>query len=398
MVITNQSQALAAIFDRLHNRVRAQTEGFKGLAPYVADIMGDLGAKSATLYLLREGLKGTSGQGTLTHSFTLKYEDERLEIHSSGQDIDLGLRTSFIPAVYALDKGLRFLKVGEGGIREYSTDISDHFGTVFQLPIQLTEQIVAPLYVKDRDHVPNRLGVLTISGENLMLDLLKATDMDPIEQTRHTMLYLSMLSSGISTIISSRVDPLTTLPRRGEFEIKLRTAIDLFQQGKIGNFSVALMDIDHFKSVNDSHGHLNGDIVLQQVATTASNTLRTKKGLISENERRGNVSQLDQTKLQDFFARWGGEEFIALITSDAPGAKIATERIRKKIEGNKMSLSDDKSIGITVSFGIASIIQVLQQGASTIEEMVERIVKAADAALYTAKAAGRNQSRIFGQD
>jgi len=398
MVITTQTQAVASAFERIHSRIRAQTEGFKGLAPYVADIMTDLGAKSATLHLVREGLKGTSGQATLMHSFTLSYEDGKLTIHSSGQDIDIGENTSFIPAVYALGNGLRFLKVGEEGIREYSTDISDHLGKVFQFPVSLAEQIVAPLYIKDKDLQPTRLGVLTIGGENLILDLLRATNMDSIEKTRYTMLYLSMLSSGISTIISSRVDPLTTLPRRGEFEIKLRTAIDLFQQKRIGSFSVALMDIDHFKSVNDNHGHLNGDIVLQQVATTASNALRTKKGLISENERRGNISQLDQYHLQDFFARWGGEEFIALIASDATGAKIATERIRKKIDGNKMSLSDDTCIDVTVSFGIASIIPVLQQGASTIEEMVERIVKAADAALYLAKAGGRNQSKIFGQD
>lgn len=394
MVITNQTQALALLFERLHTRVRAQTEGFKGVAPYVADIMKDIGATSSTLYLLKEGLNPRSGLDVLSHSFTLNYVRGKLNVNSSGLDIDLPQKASFVPAAFALDNSLKFLKVGGEGIRSYSTDISDHFGQVFPLPVSLEEQIVIPIYIKDRDYKPNRLGVLTFSGEGLMLDLLRNTDMDEFEKTRHTMLYLSMLSSGISTIISSRTDPLTAVPRRGEFEIKLRTAIELFQQGKVKDISVVLMDIDHFKEVNDTFGHLNGDIVLQQISSIGSTALRTRSLAVSDLDRRTGASD-EQLEFQDFFARWGGEEFISIIVSGPDGAKAAAERIRQKIEKTIMPLSEGKNITVTVSFGIVSLKQLLKQGASSLDELMKQVTHASDIALYDAKRSGRNQTKIY---
>ncbi|QNB00899.1 MULTISPECIES: diguanylate cyclase [unclassified Massilia] len=125
-------------------------------------------------------------------------------------------------------------------------------------------------------------------------------------------------------------------------------------------FTVALLDVDHFKSVNDRFGHLAGDRVLQAIARTASGALR-------------------QT---DYFGRYGGEEFALLLTStDAASARVTAERVREAIAA--LSLADiAPGFRVTVSIGIAEACP---------DESNEMTFKRADDALYRAKEAGRNR-------
>ncbi len=125
-------------------------------------------------------------------------------------------------------------------------------------------------------------------------------------------------------------------------------------------FAICILDVDHFKHVNDTYGHLAGDRVLQTIATTASDALR-------------------QT---DYFGRYGGEEFALVLTGTrVEGAMITAERVRRRIEALEFpDISAD--LKVTVSIGIADLRH---------NEDTELTFKRADDALYRAKEAGRNR-------
>ena len=125
-------------------------------------------------------------------------------------------------------------------------------------------------------------------------------------------------------------------------------------------FSLCILDVDHFKRVNDTYGHLAGDRVLQAIAKTATGALR-------------------QT---DYFGRYGGEEFALVLTGTmVEGAMITAERVRTRIEALRFpEISAD--LLVTVSIGIAEL-----RG----DEDTALTFKRADEALYRAKEAGRNR-------
>ena len=128
-------------------------------------------------------------------------------------------------------------------------------------------------------------------------------------------------------------------------------------------FSICILDVDHFKHVNDTYGHLVGDEVLQAIARTATDALR-------------------QT---DYFGRYGGEEFALVLTGTmADGAFITAERVRSRIEALRFP-SISAELKVTVSIGIAD---------SFFHEETAMTFKRADEALYRAKQNGRNRCII----
>ena len=125
---------------------------------------------------------------------------------------------------------------------------------------------------------------------------------------------------------------------------------------------LAMLDLDKFKSVNDTLGHDVGDQVLKQAATVLSQTMR-----------RG-----------DILARWGGEEFLAVFPeTDLEGTKAAAEKLRAAVEASTWQLSDRK--GMTVSIGVT--VKLPDSG-------WDPALKEADLALYRAKEGGRNQVAV----
>ncbi|MGZ3238534.1 MAG: GGDEF domain-containing protein, partial [Burkholderiaceae bacterium] len=124
---------------------------------------------------------------------------------------------------------------------------------------------------------------------------------------------------------------------------------------------------DHFKNVNDTHGHLGGDACLKHVAETLNSTIR---------------------RAGDHVFRYGGEEFaILLARTEMAGAESIAEIIRKKIEALEI-IFDGKKIPVTISVGVAAMIPNDTLAANS-------LIGYADSALYKAKHAGRNQVCVF---
>ncbi|MBC8087910.1 MAG: GGDEF domain-containing protein, partial [Phycisphaerae bacterium] len=133
------------------------------------------------------------------------------------------------------------------------------------------------------------------------------------------------------------------------------------------SMALLMIDLDHFKRVNDSYGHLVGDDVLRDVAALLTATIRTT----------------------DMVARYGGEEFLVLLPeTDDAGAETFAERIRAAIESHDFGgRADQPGLSLTTSVGVATF------PAARIES-VEDLFARADAALYRAKADGRNRVRL----
>jgi diguanylate cyclase (GGDEF)-like protein len=122
-----------------------------------------------------------------------------------------------------------------------------------------------------------------------------------------------------------------------------------------------MLDVDHFKKVNDTYGHDAGDAVLRGIAVVLKKIARKS----------------------DFVSRWGGEEFIVALAQTADGGgRIAAERVRRAIADTEYMLPNGDKLHATASVGLAS---------ATAQINLDELVARADRALYSAKARGRNR-------
>jgi diguanylate cyclase (GGDEF)-like protein len=169
-------------------------------------------------------------------------------------------------------------------------------------------------------------------------------------------------------VARARIDGKTGLLNSSSWESEATTEIArTIRQGT--PLSVALIDVDLFKQVNDKHGHLAGDVVLRAITDAISNQLRS----------------------YDLAGRFGGEEFVVLLpnASQTDAFRVA-ERLRAHVASLSIPVTDDGVDGacvtVTVSIGVAAL-------DSTRHELTN-LVAAADAALYRAKREGRNRTRV----
>lgn len=160
-------------------------------------------------------------------------------------------------------------------------------------------------------------------------------------------------------------DPLTNLLNRRSVNERATSGLSLAHRRR-APYGLALIDVDHFKAVNDEFGHGTGDRVLVAIAQALSSTVRAS----------------------DEVSRWGGEEFLVLLPDcDGAAARIACQRLRAAIEAVVVMGDDDAApIRVTASVGIA-FAEPWGEGPARFDELVRQ----ADQALYTAKEEGRNR-------
>lgn len=156
-------------------------------------------------------------------------------------------------------------------------------------------------------------------------------------------------------------DPLSGIYNRG---FMLETLKKECEKAKriMKPFSIILIDLDHFKGVNDTYGHLTGDLVLREFVSLVQLNIRG----------------------MDIFGRWGGEEFLLILPeTEKNSATIVAERIRERLENHEFYISEKEKLKVTASFGVAEFL--------TDALSYEFLLKIADERLYLAKALGRNR-------
>ncbi len=166
------------------------------------------------------------------------------------------------------------------------------------------------------------------------------------------------------------LDNLTQLPNRSFIEREIRNRLEQHKRYNSA-FGILFMDIDYFKSINDSHGHIAGDDVLKFIANTFVANARPF----------------------DLYGRWGGEEFIGIIHNiNIDELELIGNRLRSLIESSYI-IYEDRMLFVTVSIG-ATLIKD--------DDTIDSLIKRADTLMYKSKSAGRNcltrESNAVGED
>ncbi|MBK7369616.1 MAG: GGDEF domain-containing protein [Candidatus Eisenbacteria bacterium] len=181
-------------------------------------------------------------------------------------------------------------------------------------------------------------------------------------------LFITLENQASRLLQLSESDPLTGLRNRRSMT---RDALRELQRANRtgGKISALMLDLDHFKAINDRHGHPAGDAALAELAHALQGQLREV----------------------DLVARWGGEEFLVLLPdTDADGAERVAERLRTTVASTRVSMGR-RDLHVTSSIGAAT----LHGGHRATEEALAHLIGEADQALYVAKHRGRNRVACY---
>ncbi len=260
-----------------------------------------------------------------------------------------------------------------------------------QAPVLVEDLLLAPLYAEIREKWAKHGTVVKIrsvialpfslDSAQVGVFFLRRTGEEPPFDKEDVEFASTVIRAAVSAIqrarmiettkadnarleVLARTDPLTQLLNR---RVLVERIVQEVERARRYQNTIALMmiDLDHFKRVNDQYGHLVGDDVLRDVAAILRNAVRTV----------------------DVVARYGGEEFVVVLPETAAvGAQAFAERLREKIEAQDFSAHPHGTFHVTCSIGMASYPgQHIESG----EDLLAR----ADEALYRAKADGRNRVR-----
>ncbi|HEY8554806.1 MAG TPA: diguanylate cyclase [Burkholderiales bacterium] len=250
-------------------------------------------------------------------------------------------------------RALRNTKIGRGVYMVLLTGVEDDARLVEAFEAGVDDYVLKPIN-------PKMLLARLRAGERVVR-LQNEVESDR-EQIRRVAAELAMSNRRLQE--AALLDPLTGIPNR-------RYAMDRIQQEwsaaeRAGRpLACMLIDVDHFKRINDTHGHDVGDLVLQRVAEVLKQTART----------------------QDVICRIGGEEFLVVCPdADASAAAQCAERLRQAVNAMRIEVAAS-TLQITISVGVAAMEPAMTGP--------ESMIKAADQAVYAAKQAGRNRICIY---
>jgi len=185
--------------------------------------------------------------------------------------------------------------------------------------------------------------------------ILKFTYHDDLEESFQQRMYEAALRDGLTKAFNKKY-----LLDRLETELA-------YAKRHRHPLSLVMMDVDHFKKINDTYGHLAGDYVLARLANLA----------------------MAQVRAEDVFARYGGEEFVVICRGvDRLSAAIFAERLRQMIAGSSFEY-EATSVAVTISLGVAAYPDLDATD-------VDQLIAAADEAMYAAKRSGRNRVQLAG--
>ncbi|GMV07981.1 MAG: hypothetical protein AMXMBFR53_42560 [Gemmatimonadota bacterium] len=250
----------------------------------------------------------------------------------------------------------------ELGLRPYG-DVPLTLGTLWargpQPPGTPPSQVVLPEDGEGRRIYEVTLTPLDDDGSRRMVLLLR-----DVTASEHLKRELRRANAELERL--ALTDSLTGLANRRHFMERLEAEVERAQRYH-RPLSVVLLDLDHFKKVNDTHGHAAGDEVLRGAARALRSVCRDV----------------------DIPARWGGEELALLLPeTDAAGARIVAERVRERIQAQAYTGPSGGGFGVTASLGVAT---ADESGLSA-----EALLHASDKALYRAKDEGRNRVVLAG--
>ena len=257
-----------------------------------------------------------------------------------------------------------------------------------QIPVLIPDLLYCPLYAPLREKWAKDGTVVTIRSvmalpfplneARMGVFLLRRTVDAPKFDAADVQFAETVVKSGVAAIqrahaiettradnhrleALAQTDPLTQLVNRRALTIRLVTEMERVRRYN-APLAMLLLDLDHFKLINDTYGHLAGDDVLFAVAALLQRAVRSV----------------------DTVARYGGEEFVIVLPETGKqGALAFAERIRDKLASNRFTIGTRQDIRITASIGVATY-------PSMGLESVEDLFRAADSALYRAKGSGRN--------
>jgi diguanylate cyclase (GGDEF)-like protein len=230
----------------------------------------------------------------------------------------------------------------------------------FAPPDPGSEDLAVPLLSQER-----LIGLLVVGGKEGSR-AYPAEELDLLNLLAH---HVATVLENARLFTSATYEGLTGLLRREAILEQLdRELARALRYGR--PLTLAMADLDHFKRVNDRHGHLAGDSLLRRIAQVLAAGLRGT----------------------DWIGRYGGEEFLLLLPeTDLEGAAAVAEKIRHQVQGTPVPLEGGAAIHVTVSIGLGSLSDLLQGAPGKVTG--RDLIAAADRSLYAAKEAGRN--RVF---
>ncbi len=255
--------------------------------------------------------------------------------------------------------------VDQGNAKYYDANCGDRGREIGLFPFRELQRPIHSLYGRLLVANGKLQGAVFLASfrPDAFTDFHRDTVLDTLMNQVSQVAYNSLLYQRIEGM--ARTDGLTGLLNHRTFMEKLREKYRELERTP-RPFSILLMDIDKFKSVNDRYGHPVGDVAIKAVARVLAETARAS----------------------DFVARYGGEEFaVGMVDTDSKGAEQMAERVRKIMESTLITRVSDGELRITLSIGVASFPEDTRDHDS--------LVTMADEALYRAKRSGRNRVCIY---